>query len=118
MKYSPSIITAVLAATATFTTIGIHTAAAQSCTGPFESCATAIQATCSVDSSGRQRMSYDPGGTNTIALQRCVGRIFQDAGHPNPYTTGVATYGNLTVPDTVLLTSPPRQVARAKISFP
>jgi hypothetical protein len=108
MKYSPSIITALLAATATFSTIGMRTAAAQSCTGPFASCATAIQATCSLDSSGRQRMSYyDPDGSNTIVLQRCVGGIFQAAGHPNPYTTGVATYGNLTVPDTVLLTTPP-----------
>jgi hypothetical protein len=108
MTYSPSIITVLLAATATFSTIGIRTAAAQSCTGPFESCATAIQATCSIDRSGRQRMSYyDPSGSNTIVLQRCVGGIFQAAGHPNPYTTGVATYGNLMVPETELLTAPP-----------
>jgi hypothetical protein len=82
---------------------GMRLAAAEPCTGPFVSCAVAVQATCSRDPDGRQRMAYWDQGGNTIQFERCVGRIFEAAGQPNPYKTGITSSGNLTVPRTELL---------------
>ena len=78
-------------------------AAAEPCTGPFRQCAIEVQATCSRDAGGRQRMTYWDFPGYTISFERCVGRIFEAAGRPNPYKTGIATSGNLTVPYTDLL---------------
>jgi hypothetical protein len=39
----------------------------------------------------------------TTAFEQCVGRIFEAAGHPNPYKTGITRAGNLVVPYTELL---------------
>ena len=43
-------------------------------------------------------MTYWDFGGRTISFERCVGGIFEAAGHPNPYKTGIASSGNLTVP--------------------
>jgi hypothetical protein len=102
MKLSFSIAIS-LAATAAFSASGVQSAAAQQCTGPFVSCATAVNATCSRDANGRQRMTYWDSGGNVIAFEQCVGRIFEAAGKPNPYKTGITTSGNLTVPYSELL---------------
>ena len=76
---------------------------AAQCTGPFVPCAIAVQATCSRDADGGQRMTYWDQSGNTIQFERCVGRIFEAAGQPNPYKTGITSSGNLTVPRTELL---------------
>ena len=78
-------------------------AAAQGCTGPFRQCALSVNAKCSIDPGGRQRMTYWDSGGNVIAFEQCVGRIFEANGKPNPYKTGITTSGNLTVPYTELL---------------
>jgi hypothetical protein len=94
----------VLATIAGASAIEISTAAAtEPCTGPFRHCATEVQAYCSRDTNGRQRMTYWDSPGYTYRFERCVGAVFRAAGKPDPYTTGVSTYGNLTVPYTELL---------------
>ena len=75
----------------------------QQCTGPFRRCAITVQAQCSRDPSGRERWRYWDYAGNTVAFERCVGGIFEAAGQPNPYKTGIASSGGLTVPFTELL---------------
>jgi hypothetical protein len=84
-------------------TVEIRTASAEPCTGPFRHCAVEVQAYCSRDANGRQRWTYWDSPGYTQRFERCVGGVFEAAGKPNPYATGVATYGNLTVPYTELL---------------
>lgn len=104
MKYALSITALLVAASAAVTACSIRPASAsEPCTGPFRHCAYAVQATCSRDANGRQRMTYWDNGGYTVAFERCVGAVFRAAGKPDPYTTGVSTYGNLTVPYTELL---------------
>jgi hypothetical protein len=102
MKFSMPM-TAVLAALTVFSAGGTRTAAAQQCAGPFVSCAIEVQARCSRDSNGVQRMTYWDHPGFTIRFEQCVGRIFEAAGQPNPYKTGITSAGNLTVPYTELL---------------
>ena len=98
MKSALPIATALLAANVVFLVADIRPATAEPCAGPFRQCAYEVQATCSRDADGRQRMTYWDQGGYTITFERCVGRIFEAAGRPNPYKTGIATSGNLTVP--------------------
>ena len=102
MKLSPPIAVTLVAAVV-FSVAGMRMAVAEQCTGPFVSCAVAVQATCSRDPDGTQRMTYWDQAGNTIQFERCVGRIFEAAGQPNPYKTGITSSGNLTVPRTELL---------------
>src|SRR5262249_10748239 len=90
----------VAAATLSFS---VCTATAQTCTGPFTSCANMVQATCSHDADGTQRMTYKDFAGKTIQFEKCVAGVFEAAGHPNPYKTGITTSGYLTVPYTELL---------------
>jgi hypothetical protein len=102
MKISLSIAAAFFAAIAACPT----TAGAQSlqqCTGPFRQCAIDVQAQCSRDPNGTQRMTYWDRAGYTVQFERCVGGIFEAAGHPNPYKTGITSSGGLTVPYTELL---------------
>jgi hypothetical protein len=94
---------ALLAALTVFSAGGTRTAVAQQCTGPFVSCAIEVQAQCSRDPNGLQRMTYWDRTGFTTAFEQCVGRIFEAAGHPNPYKTGITRAGNLVVPYTELL---------------
>jgi hypothetical protein len=97
---------AAFSAVATFSAGGAPMAAAQQCTGPFASCAHVVQATCSYDASGRQRMTYWDFPGNVMQFERCVARIFQAHGQPSPYTPegmAAARRGGLTVPYTELL---------------
>jgi hypothetical protein len=103
MKFPLSMAAAVLTATAVFSAGDTRTAAAQECTGPFRQCAIAVGAKCSRDPNGQQRMTYWDVPGNTIQFERCVGGIFEAAGKPNPYKTGITTSGNLTVPYSELL---------------
>ena len=102
MKLSLSITAAILTTCATFSAVEIRTASAEPCTGPFRHCAVEVQATCSHDANGRQRWTYWDRAGYTQRFERCVGAVFRAQGKPDPYTTGVATYGNLTVPYTEL----------------
>ena len=92
----------VLAALSTLTS-GMRAEAIQPCGGPFRQCAIEVGAYCSRDADGRQRITYWDHPGNTIRFERCVGGIFEASGRPNPYKTGVSTYGNLSVPMTELL---------------
>ena len=83
--------------------LSVTPATAVECTGPFRQCAISVQALCSRDANGTQRMTYWDSGGRVIQFERCVGRIFETAGHANPYKTGITTAGNLTVPYTELL---------------
>jgi hypothetical protein len=102
MKFSMPM-AALLAALTVFSAGGTRTAAAQPCTGPFVSCAIEVQAQCSRDANGRQRMTYWDRAGFTTRFEQCVGRIFEAAGQPNPYKTGISRAGNLVVPYTELL---------------
>jgi len=103
MKSSLPIAAALIATTTVFTAADIRPAAAEPCTGPFRQCAIEVQATCSRDPGGGQRMTYWDNAGYTIRFEQCVGRIFEAAGKPNPYKTGITSSGNLTVPYTELL---------------
>ncbi len=96
-------VAALLAALTFFSASGPRTAAAQQCTGPFVSCAIEVQAQCSRDANGLQRMTYWDRAGFTTAFERCVGGIFEAAGQPNPYKTGITRGGKLTMPYTELL---------------
>ena len=104
MKLIFSGIAAVLATTSVFSA---RPAVAEPCTGPFRQCAVSVNATCSRDADGRQRMTYWDYPGNTIQFDRCVGGVFEAAGQPNPYTgSGGAARGRnagLTMPYTELL---------------
>ena len=73
---------AVVALTAT-------SAVAEECTGPFRQCAIDVVAECSRDPDGVQRMSYIDISARTIHFERCVGKVYEAHGLPNPYKTGV-----------------------------
>ena len=79
------------------------TAAPVACSGPFAHCAVHVQATCSRDPNGQQRMTYWDYPGNTIAFERCVGAVFESTGRPNPYKTGISSSRGLSVPYTELL---------------
>src|SRR5690349_1349419 len=101
MKLSLSITAVLIATSAAFSAAAIRpAAAAEPCMGPFRQCAIEVQAYCSRDADGKQRMTYwdHPGYTRSFEL--CVGRIFEASGRPNPYKTGVVSYRGMTVPYT------------------
>ena len=64
-------------------------AAAEECTGPFRQCAIDVVAECTRDPDGVQRMTYVDISARTVHFERCVGRIYEARGLPNPYKTGV-----------------------------
>ena len=72
------------------------------CAGPFRQCAIQVNATCSRDTDGKQRMTYWDYPGKTTQFERCVAGIFAAAGQPDPYTpAGMASArgrGGLTVP--------------------
>lgn len=104
MKFSLSITAVLVAAIATFSAVSVRPArAAEPCTGPFRQCAIEVQATCSRDADGKQRMTYWDQSGYTIRFEQCVGRIFEASGRPNPYKTGVVSYRGMTVPYTEVL---------------
>lgn len=102
MKVAAPIAATIVVALTTLSGVGVRTAVAEECTGPFRQCALAVGAVCSRDPGGEQRMTYWDTSGHTIVFEQCVGRIFEAAGHPNPYKTGITTSGNLTVPYTEL----------------
>jgi hypothetical protein len=97
------LVATLLAGLTIFSAGGTRTAAAQQCTGPFVACAIEVQAHCSRDRNGQQRMTYWDHPGYTMRFEQCVGRIFEAAGKPNPYKTGITRAGNLVVPYTELL---------------
>lgn len=103
MKFSTPIAASLLVVTSALIVSLPQPSSAQECTGPFRECANSVGAQCSRDASGQQRIIYSDGGGRVTTFERCVGRIFQAAGHPDPYKTGVQTYGELTVPSTEIL---------------
>jgi hypothetical protein len=106
MKFSLSVAAALFGAISVFST---QSASAEPCTGPFRQCAIQVNATCSRDADGKQRMTYWDYAGNTTLFERCVAGIFAAAGQPNPYTPeGAAAVargrtGGLTVPYSELL---------------
>ena len=99
MKLSLSTAAALLAASVSFSPSGVRTASAmENCTGPFRQCAIEVQAYCSRDANGQQRMTYWDHSGYTMRFEQCVGRIFEASGRPNPYKTGVVSYRGMTVP--------------------
>jgi hypothetical protein len=105
MKFSLSVAATLLATISAFTP---QPARAQPCTGPFRECAIQVNATCSRDADGKQRMTYWDYPGNTLQFERCVAGIFAANGQPNPYTpAGAASAargrGGLTVPYSELL---------------
>jgi hypothetical protein len=88
---------AMVALAAAFTAGAMQTAAAD-CTGPFATCAANVNAVCTLDPDGVQRMTYmDDGMGSTMIFQRCVGGIYTARGYPNPYDAG-APAGNPDLP--------------------
>jgi hypothetical protein len=102
MKFSLPIAGALLATVVTLSG-GMRTAFAVECTGPFRQCAIAVNAQCSIDPDGKQRMTYWDRAGFTLQFETCAGRIFEKAGQSNPYKTGVITPGGLEMPYTELL---------------
>lgn len=99
MKHSLSITAVFIATSAAFSASDVRPAlATQPCTGPFRQCAIEVQAYCSRDPNGQQRMTYWDHPGYTMRFEQCVGRIFEAAGRPNPYKTGIVSSGGLTVP--------------------
>jgi hypothetical protein len=100
MKYALSMAAAFVAASSSL-------ASAAECSGPFRECAYAVNAVCSRDADGKQRMTYWDYPGKTMQFERCVGGIFEAAGQANPYKTGAAAArgrgAGLTVPYTELL---------------
>ena len=88
---------------ATLCVSGAATAGPIACGGPFAHCAVEVQATCTRDPNGQQRMTYWDYPGNTIAFERCVGAVFESTGRPNPYKTGISSSRGLSVPYTELL---------------
>jgi hypothetical protein len=88
-----------------FSAGGIGRAAAEECTGPFRECAIGVQAQCTRDRDGQQRMTFWDYSGNAMGFEQCVGRIFERAGQANPYKTPTsgATSGSLTLPRIELL---------------
>jgi hypothetical protein len=105
MKFSLSVAAALLGGISACATLS---ASAEPCTGPFRQCAIQVDATCSRDADGKQRMTYWDYPGKTTQFERCVAGIFAAAGQPNPYTPeGAAASargrGGLTVPYSELL---------------
>lgn len=104
MKFSLSRAAALLGTISAYST---PSAAAEPCAGPFRECAIQVNATCSRDADGKQRMTYWDYPGNTLQFERCVAGIFAANGQPNPYTpAGAASArgrGGLTVPYSELL---------------
>lgn len=92
MKSSLPMAAAVLAALAA-SAVGVETAQAEPCVGPFRQCAYAVGAWCERDRSGQVINYWDHPG-NVMMFERCVGDMFEAAGQPNPYKTGVVTTGS------------------------
>jgi hypothetical protein len=111
MKPLSLIATALLAAIPAFLAGNVWTAAAQECTGPFRQCAIEVQAQCSRDSDGRQRITYVDNLGNVMRFEGCVSRIFEANGQRSPYKQPIGSVnagqqvdgGSLTVPLTELL---------------
>jgi hypothetical protein len=105
MKFSPSVAAAFFVAA--ISAFSAQPATAEPCTGPFRQCAIQVNATCSRDANGRQRMTYWDYPGKTTQFERCVAGIFAAAGQPDPYTPGGAASargrGGLTVPYSELL---------------
>jgi hypothetical protein len=78
----------VIAAMALSVAFTATAAAQQQCTGPFAQCARDVNAVCSLDPDGVQRMTYFDDGSSTMFFQRCVGGIYESRGLPNPYNRG------------------------------
>jgi hypothetical protein len=89
---------ALLAAAAAFASAGINTAAAQACEGPFRHCAFEVNAKCSRDRDGEQRMTFKDVLGKTAQFERCVGQVYEQRGLPNPYKTGDTTSEQLPFP--------------------
>jgi hypothetical protein len=66
----------------------ITSAAAEPCTGPFQHCARAVIAQCSIDPDGIQRITYWDFSGKTTQFEQCVGQVYLSKGLPNPYVTG------------------------------
>jgi hypothetical protein len=97
-------------AVGTFSAAAIRPAAAAECTGPFRECAIGAKARCTRDRDGQQLMTYWDNPGNVYLFERCVGRIFEAAGQPDPYKTPAASAtgrtrrgGHLTIPRSNLL---------------
>jgi hypothetical protein len=95
-----------IGASAAFLAGGMRMAAAEECAGPFRQCALSVNAQCSRDADGEQRMTYWDNGGKTIQFERCVGGVFEARGVPNPYKTGGAGTDDLPIPRTELLYPP------------
>jgi hypothetical protein len=88
MRLLPLLCRAVLAATAVLTGVGMQSAAAEECEGPFRQCALGVSAHCSRDRDGEQRMIFSDSQGRTLKFEQCVGRIYEARGIPNPIKTG------------------------------
>jgi short subunit dehydrogenase-like uncharacterized protein len=87
---------------ATFSAAAMRTASAEACAGPFRQCAISVNAQCSRDADGVQRIRYWDGSGRVIQFEQCAGRIYEARGLPNPYKTGIASSA-LPLPRTELL---------------
>jgi hypothetical protein len=76
MKLSLSIAALFVAASTAFPAFIRTASAIEACTGPFRPCAIEVQATCSRDANGQQRMTYWDHSGYTMRFEQCVGRIF------------------------------------------
>ena len=107
---------AVLAAVAiaAFPAGEMRMAAAEECTGPFRQCAISVSAKCERTPEGKQLIVYYDYPGKVMSFERCVGKVFEAAGKPNPYTTTPARVASersrrqagsadLPLPDSLLL---------------
>jgi len=89
MKLAQSISTLYLFVPSVLSTILIPTSASAQCTGAFRQCAIEVQAECSRDANGQQRITYWDRPGYTAQFEQCVGRVFESNGQPNPYKSGI-----------------------------
>jgi len=89
MKLAQSISKLYLFAPVVLSVAVIPTAASAQCTGVFRQCAIEVQAECTRDANGQQRITYWDRPGYTMQFEQCVGSIFESQGQPNPYKSGI-----------------------------
>ena len=80
--------------------VAVSEASAQGvpCGGTFAQCAHSVGAYCTRDADGQQRIHFWDYPGNSMTFERCVGGVFRAAGQPDPYTTGTASRGRVSLP--------------------
>ncbi|HZS64038.1 MAG TPA: hypothetical protein VFA53_06015 [Xanthobacteraceae bacterium] len=79
-----------LFATALGVVLGVQSATADDCVGPFGKCALEVGATCERDGKGGINITFYDRWGHVGRFEECVGRVYESLGRPNPYKTSAA----------------------------